>query len=282
MKEITDIENKIIEEYKNGAIINNLVKKYNKPFMSISYLLKKAGVFKSKGVKKYKYNEMFFNKIDTEEKAYWLGFIAADGNVINKPQCTLHIGLNAIDANHLNKFITAIDSNAPVKTTKYYSKNKLLNLSRIDIHNKQIVYDLSKYGVVPNKTKIIEWNKLTDNIPTNLVRHFVRGYFDGDGSWKYYKNRITFNVCSASIYNFLEHLQNWLILQLNVKQTKIYKRFDGFQALEYSGNLQCKKIYNLLYDDSTIRLDRKYNSSTVFYSKLDNSYIFDSLGMHPR
>ena len=62
----------------------------------------------------YKYDKQFFNKIDNEEKSYWAGFIAADGN-IRKDFLKMRIELNIKDYSHLEKFKKSINGNNPIK-----------------------------------------------------------------------------------------------------------------------------------------------------------------------
>ena len=77
---------------------------------------------------KYYYNKDFFNKIDTEEKAYWLGFLYADGCIVTRSKCkkvtpmSLELVLSSIDINHLYKFLNSLESNIEIK-------NKIVELN---------------------------------------------------------------------------------------------------------------------------------------------------------
>ena len=259
------IENKklIIKYYKSGMIINKISKKLNINHQTITYIIKKNGIFKPKGVRKYSCDFDFFKNIDTEHKAHWLGFIAADGNVMHSnKRHSLHIGLKSDDYTHLIKFKKSISANYPVLIRDYASKGKISKIARIDIHSKQITSDLCSCGIIPNKTKQLDWNTLTNNIPKNLIVHFVRGYFDGDGSWKLSKNYLTFNISSASKTPFIDNFKKWISSQIELNANKIYTRKDGYRSIEYSGRDQCIRIYNLLYSNCTIKLDRKFKKST--------------------
>lgn len=98
----------------------------------------------------------FFKTIDTEEKAYWLGFIAADGN-IRKNLLACSIELKLSDKGHLEKFAECFDG--------YYRVEELQReypSARIQIYSKQCCLDLAQYGVTPTKS-------LTLKIRTELI-----------------------------------------------------------------------------------------------------------------
>lgn len=107
--------------------------------------------------KKYPLNDFYFSKIDTEEKAYWLGFIAADGCVFERPNCgsTLSFSLNIKDRGHLEKFLKDIKSSALIKekSGSGYGENTLI--ASLTINSTQLVNDLKKYGIVPKKSLVL-------------------------------------------------------------------------------------------------------------------------------
>lgn len=107
---------------------------------------------------KYKYNKDYFNKIDTADKAYWLGFLYADGS-INRyykneklRSMTLEIGLADKDRNHLEKFKKCLDSNIPIFERINKLKGKEYKSVRIQLNNTKICYDLCDLGCTPHKT----------------------------------------------------------------------------------------------------------------------------------
>lgn len=125
-------------------------------------------------MKKYSYDENYFENIDTEEKAYWLGFIAADGSI--GETCGLEISLSYKDIDHLYKFANNIGAEIDIISTRMVKEYKVC---RIFINNKKIINDLSKYGIIRNKGYKLDFpNFLNDE----MLKHYLRGYFDGDGS----------------------------------------------------------------------------------------------------
>lgn len=141
-----------------------------------------------KGYEKPKpYNEHVFDFIDSEEKAYWLGFIFADGYIYSAP---LKEGKTRVDYNfelcssdkdkgHMEKFNKFIDRNKEVKVTK---SDKLGHFRcRVCLSSKHLWNTLNYLGCTPNKSLTLSFPKLSVFRDASLIRHFIRGYFDGDG-----------------------------------------------------------------------------------------------------
>jgi len=138
-------------------------------------------------------NSNYFQNIDDENKAYWLGFIAADGS-LNKNGISMQIGLSIKDKNHLIKMGKIFDK----EVVDYVSKrhNKSHKACRLCVSSKTNWNNLNRLGVNVNKTFEKE-NNLFKNIPQKHVRHFIRGYFDGDGCIYVSKDRK--NICTFSM-----------------------------------------------------------------------------------
>lgn len=215
-------------------------------------------------MRKHYFNEDFFENIDTEEKAYWLGFISADGNVCKTSKVynswRISINLNQIDHNHLEKFKKSIESN-DIEINDYIHKGSFSNIngskmSKISVNSYKMCNDLIKLGVTPNKSYSIEM----PNIREDLIRHYLRGYFDGDGCYYYkkYPNRVrySFEVVGMSEI-ILSQFKN--ILSLVDIKLNIYKRDrNNSIRLMTSSKNEIIKLIHYLYDDCNIYLDRKY------------------------
>ena len=207
-------------------------------------------------ISKHEYNRDYFDKINTEEKAYWLGFIAADGCVsINRNCLVLKMGLGKKDGNHLEKFKRSIGS-----THKIY---KYKNGDFLNIYSKKITDDLAKYGIIPRKS--LRFNNIP-NIRKDIIRHFIRGYFDGDGCITHTylrKNRAKgkkYSIYLEGSLSFLEKIQKILMKKCDLNKTKLINN-GKFYTLIYGGNIQVPRILKYLYKDSKIYLDRKYKKS---------------------
>lgn len=225
---------------------------------------------------KYTYNKHYFEKINTEDKAYFLGLLYADGQ-INIDGRYLRLSLNETDKSILEDFLTCLNSDYNLHFIDKQSKN--LNHSNqyyVQVNGLKICKDLEKLGCGQNKTNLLLFpNKGT--IPNNLIRHFIRGYFDGDGSvWEgkrtlreckdiKHKNgkririvhNVKFNITGT--IDIIEKIQNILINELGFKKVKINtsKKIENCVQLEYSGRKQLKKFYDFLYDNSNYFIKRK-------------------------
>lgn len=220
---------------------------------------------------KYTYNQNYFNIIDTEDKAYWAGFIMADGSVIYNTDTRaygLSIKLQGGDAHHLRKFNKCIDGNVHVKefTRKGNFPDKSYNDKYYDgcsirLYSQKIAQDLIDIGILPNKTyKDIKMPNISDN----LMWHFVRGFLDGDGhvcvpqGENKYGYRIGFTCGSKS---FLLEMQGFF------ERYGIYMHLDksrNIYKLETRNSSHIKTFISHCFDGCSIYLDRKYKN----YKKL--------------
>jgi len=244
----------IIDKYINeNYSLKQLGKEFGCSYGTIRNLLNKHHV-KSRGSKQgYPRNEFYFNKIDTPEKAYWLGFLYADGCVHSD---SYEISMNITDKEHVEKFqkaIGAINHKITITNDKRWENAK--TLYQFSIRDKQLHEDLTKWGCIPQKSLKID---KIPNIPRDFVSHFIRGYFDGDGSLHYLKGTNNYRISFIGTQSFLMDTQKEL--QTNVS---LYFGSSGkAYALQISGRKQIERILNYIYQDSTeqIRLDRKYQT----------------------
>lgn len=216
--------------------------------------------------RKYSYNTKAFEMIDSEEKAYWLGFIMADGCITlnNCRSYRLDIGLAIQDESHLRKFMTFISDdelNIMHAHATSYIKGRAINSqmsSRIRISSNKICNDLIKLGVVSNKTG----HESYPNIPSHLNKHFIRGFVDGDGSIGLYDNsrcngQFQFFSLSSS-YPIINVISNTIHDELGIKvSVKKQNRQDHLHRIQAS-SISAEQIINWLYDEATVYLDRKY------------------------
>ena len=182
------IEKEILENYINKELsYKEIAKIFNVNEKTIKINAKKYGLTSkigSQGARKHKFNERYFENIDSEEKAYWLGFIAADGCVYkNKQSYRLQINLKGSDIDHLKKFQKAICSDYKI-TEKKVGKAQS-NTCQLKINSTKMCNDLIKNNIIERKSIIFEPPILNKN----LMSHFIRGYFDGDGWITSYKRK---------------------------------------------------------------------------------------------
>lgn len=203
--------------------------------------------------RRYNVNINSFGNIENEKQAYWLGFIMADGYVsASKNNWRFGIKLAKRDFSHVNKLRRFLESFHPIKEIESNGKKYCV----LQIASKYLVLNLIKLGVIPRKT----WNLLFPLfVAKNLVRHFIRGYFDGDGWICLNKTGLTFGIMGRN--NFLVSIQNYLMSSCKLNKTKLLpnkrSKNKDTKSLCYGGNNQCKRIYKYLYEDATIFLRRK-------------------------
>ena len=210
-----------------------------------------------------------FSKIETELQAYLLGFYAADGN-INEKRKTFRIHLQKQDSElvYLYKDIISPDARTfTVDEHKTTGRNgKEINAHEsfgVDITSAKLCTDLVNLGIGYNKS----YSDLhIPEMSESLIRHFIRGYFDGDGCitiWlskekcKSDRVRGKFDICakSASILNeFIKFFATH-----DIKINLNYLKRDDMYRISTSSKKELEKIYNILYKDSNFYLSRKFN-----------------------
>lgn len=263
----TEIENKICEMYSAGIGSTTIVKTLNlRCCYDVHRVLRKRGIdIKPRGsYKKYSFNENFFETIDNEYKAYWLGFIAADGSVDEKRN-SLQIGLAEKDKNHLEKFKKDLNSTHPIFTRhrkhngnlKSFTPTTGCYFSHITLISPKMTRDLVRLGMCSRKTFTMK----TPQIDINMMIHYWRGLFDGDGYCyvgqhinakeqisKYLEIGISCNEYVAD--EFLVFLESCDIVGKKIKDKTIFSvRMTGNNAF---------KFLTLIYNNSNVLLDRKY------------------------
>lgn len=259
----SDVE-EIIKLYQSGLSIRKIEPLCNVRRTRIGTILKLNNVkTKSCGnpykIRKYKLNEHYFDNIDTENKAYWLGFIISDGHVSNDG---VVIGLCIKDENHLNKFLKDIESDTKIK---YDNKTKSCHIS---IYSYDLVESLRKLKLSKNKSR----NAVFPKIRIGLIRHLMRGMIDGDGSISITKNKYkkgihpNFAIKMCGTENIVNKFQYYITTKLKIDPSKIKKSDTGFCQIGWGGNNKTFKIIDWLYKDANIYLDRKYER----YMRLKN------------
>lgn len=251
----------ILKSYlEDKKLISQIARELNyKNVHPIYNLLKKEKVFKAhlngdNKSRKYSLNEHFFKQIDTEEKAYILGFIAADGH-IETTWNRVRIELHTKDRDILEKIKIAMNSEHPIKDVTRLEGylHSILNLN-----SKILVDDLIALDVTPNKSLIL--GNVCKHVPLDLVYHFLRGYFDGDGNLTYgvkYSSGTKYLVQIIGTKEFLTTSFD-KYFETNCSLFK-YKTCDMY-CWKVSKKSQVDDFIYKIYKDATIFLDRKKNN----------------------
>jgi hypothetical protein len=230
--------------------------------------------------KKYFYNEDFFNIIDTEEKAYFLGVIYADGS-IGKTKSKIcknvqhKVSLAMIDKEPLELFRDSLNGDFPIKERTLPNGKVFYSLV---LTSKKMVNDLEDKGCVENKSLILRFPKLS----RELLPDFVRGYFDGDGSifastQKVTRNKATFSYTRPVIHICgTKELLEKLISILRLPQTCLKKekrRVTNCWYIRFDSFVRVEKFYNFIYTNKKYFLTRKKDKFDLIFKQRGSETI---------
>ena len=259
--------------------IEDIINKYQNEKISATKIGKIYGVSKAPILRVLKENEVeiiqhrhkfeadynIFENIDSQEKAYWLGFLAADGcNYERQYNASIILNIHQKDRDHLEKFRAFMKSN--VKIIDYIQDVGFSNntpMCKITFNSKKMSADLTDKGVVPNKSLILQ----KPNISEEYYLSFILGYFDGDGS---ISRANQYNNFSISIQGTNEMLE-WINSILNIS-SHLEKRTQNEKNNFYircGGTLKPYKILKQLYEKSPVCLTRKF----LIYKELETVVI---------
>lgn len=205
---------------------------------------------------KYHYQQDIFEIIDTAEKAYWLGFLAADGcNYQREHNASIILNVHEKDIEHLEKFKQFCHTDAEIKSyIGYEGFSNQTPMCKITLNSKKISNDLIDKGILPNKSLILQ----PPHILEEFYKPFILGYFDGDGS---ISKTSQYNNYSISIQGTKEIL-TWICEVLDW-DAKLEKRNINSNNNSYyircGGTNKPYQILNQLYNSCEIHLDRKFN-----------------------
>jgi hypothetical protein len=248
----------IIKEYEHDLVsCSYLSQKYNYSKTSILRLLKRNNISirDNNFYKTNKHNLHYFDKIDTSDKSYWLGFLYADGCISKN---TISIKLSEKDISHLLKFKNSLDSENKIFVgTNKNGYGKGNSFCQFAITNKELAETLISYGVFRNKSKTLEY----PNIDEIFFKDFIRGYFDGDGSVYYYIGKKYNYIYSSISFTGTKNLLEWILKVIPIQTNcKIHKyKNKNIYDLKIGGTNKVKEFYNYIYENSELYLDRKKN-----------------------
>lgn len=235
----SDLRDEIISRYKNNESIYSITKALKVTCDCVKKVLDTENVVTISPCKRFNHDmkEDFFEKIDTPSKAYWLGWLITDG-CISKGY-TISMSLQERDLEILERFQNDLGLSGKIKifNKKYY---------RLSFCCKKMVEDLSKYGVVKNKTFTVTIPDVNDE----LLPHLLRGCFEGDGG-------------------------------ISKTLRKKYNRYE--YEIGFTGNIECVNRFNILVskltgiapknivkNNSICRV--RWSSITEMYNILDKFY----------
>lgn len=231
---------------------------------TISKILKDIPKYPKARINNPNLNERFFESIDSEEKAYFLGLLISDGNVYKEDstanrQSSISITLDLEDEYMLNEFKQVLNSNTSI------SKDGR-GCGQIAVRSNLMAQDLSKYGVVPRKSF---HTYLPKEIPDNLMNHLIRGIFDGDGNItaKLSKNNKylhSFGFCGT--HELMQNISDYITPILSLKQKpSVYDYKDkNLSEIKICNKDDMYKFGEWLYQNGNIFLIRKKETYLEF------------------
>lgn len=223
-----------------------------------------ANRLKERGVilrhRKYNFDTTMFRAIDTETKAYFLGLLFADGGV---GKSNVVLGLHEKDRSVLLELSVRIfgkdvlkfvpGATMAKKTGKSY---KCAPKYSLVLNSKELISDLSRLGCTQRKSLTLQFPS-EKIVPSDLMNHFLRGYFDGDGWISPSKKSSTTTYGIISSDDFCHGLQQFLSNTLGIHSS--IRPTGKVSRLTFSRREDIQKIYNYMYEGATICMSRKRN-----------------------
>ena len=242
---------KLYSRYKNATKVAKII---NCSITTVCRILKKNNItLVEKGsCLRTSINENYFEKIDNQDKAYWLGFLYADGCITDNNRLVIHLAIK--DIGHLEKFKESLSWEGDIKC---YDKSV-----KIAIRSNKLTNDLISHGCTPRKTFTLTF----PNLDKDLIPHFIRGYFDGDGSvfisnekhWRNDKISPIIHCRFIGTKTLIENIASEIGYPLTtVKKCKKVIISDNIYLLEIKRNPRSLMLMKFLYKDSNLYLERK-------------------------
>lgn len=268
-----EVIEKIVKLYNDGASFTELAEQFNCSVTGMRDFLVEGRYVKSRGHqtingvhynKRHSCNDLFFNKIDSEKKAYWLGYLFADG-YNNTDKKMVSFSQSEPQEEMVYRLKEDLEATQPISVsgprinTIHGKEITSKPAHKIAINSKQLSDDLAKHGCTQGKTLTIAF----PNIDDQFKSHFIRGYFDGDGSVTNVKDttgtKAQFNIIGT--LDLLLGIQKELVEKAGLNAIKISpaKKDSQVYQLVYGGIKNVKKFYSYLYLDSETYLPKKKN-----------------------
>lgn len=253
----------IVEEYQNDIKLtcSDISRKYGVNNSSIRMLLKRRGIKiranRSILRRRYDIDENYFDNINTESKAYFLGLLYADG--CNQGNKTITISLQEEDKHILEEFNKQLKTNKPLYYVNYSKKHpNWKNQYKLEIANKRLVCNLTSLGCHAKKSLSLKF-PTNEQVPKHLLSHFIRGMWDGDGYiGKIKGNGKRIQVTLVSTDLFCDLAKKTILEQTGINFGEIRHKTKGIKVIVLGGFIQCKYFLDWLYKNATTYLERKY------------------------
>lgn len=228
---------------------------------------------RNRNIKNSLFKDDYFSVIDTEAKAYYLGLIYSDGYVRKHHNgYFLGISLKVSDIEIVERLAKELCCNNSIAIRNRETNFGHGSMCEFETCNsKKLFDDLARFDIIPDKShKSMSFKNIEELIPQHLIRHFLRGLIDGDGSIGYANGQQKY-ICFYQ--NSIEccHNFDFLLKKIMNDQTlheNIIVNQNGVYNLRYRRVNDIKKITDFLYRDATFYLKRKYDIAREYFEEL--------------
>lgn len=253
----------LIKLNNSGYTQREMAKMLNVDRTTIQRHLKKLGLSTPNYHNELKFDNTVFDNIDTEEKAYWLGFLYADGS-ISSVDNNVELSLNGGDYEHLNKYKQFLKHTSEVKLGVSKCNERTYSRCRFCVTDKYFKKRLIELGCTPNKSLTLSFPDLSIFSSFELVYSFIRGYVDGDGCIGFTKDgKPTLSIMGTK--EFLLGIKNLFPDKFGNTFIVDKRRPNGALTIKCSRQ-KAKFVLEKLYNNSSIYLQRKYDRFAVLSS----------------
>ena len=259
-----ELKQNIIDYYLSKPMtLSHVEQQFNLSHPTITKILKDIPKYSKAKIKNPELKEKFFEKIDNEEKAYFLGLLIADGNVFKDNtgrQASISITLDLEDEYILLKFKEVLQANTNIG---YDGRG----CGQIAVRSDIIANDLQQYGVVPRKSLLT----YLPNIEDKYMNHLMRGILDGDGSIRAQQtdinNRFAHHISFCGSRQLMEDISNYCKkLNLNIIPKVYIYQNRNLSDIKIQNKEDMYTFGEWLYKDATIYLTRKKDKYDYFKS----------------
>lgn len=267
------IESEVCRLYQLGlsrSLINAELGYHFSTDKSITDIVKKYGYDPSSMNRRNLWDEHYFDFIDTEGKAYFLGLWAADGWIHNRDGI-LNIGISLENSDRyiVEKFLEEINCDNKIvdKESKKPGSGSVTHSAQIILASNVMGKSMKRYGITERKTKTLRINP--NGIPHELMHHFIRGMIDGDGSVHLGSaNNLTFNlVGTKDVVDFVNYYF-WISGLASFASLYFPKGYSfPLASISYASEQEVSNIYNFLTTDMTIYMKRKWHPAQDWFNQ---------------
>lgn len=261
--EVNDQLRELVSQKKTGRQISEIL---HLNYTTVHRKLRKLGLTLYNYHNELKFNNKVFDSIDSEEKAYWLGFLYADGYVSSRDNA-VELSLKGDDYDHLMKFNTFLQNKGAIpKKSQVKVNGKVFTRCRLQVTDKHFHDQLIQLGCIPKKSLVLKFPNESIFKNVKLIYPFIRGYIDGDGCLYSTDNgRLVISVMGTK--EFLNGIKDWL-----PQITRSLHKRKGVESNTFALSVSRNKadcVADLLYKNATIYLNRKYK----IFCRLTQKYV---------